>query len=161
MSSSSAVASAWNLFVFENATIQAITSKIYAFEVDKGSEAALAQAMEGQKVNFIEYVVTRTPVAYELGNATEAQFEFLVEIRYTLEQQTVGETIGGTNHIAMRDFYDTLLGVVSSSLGQTWNGTVDYFEYPTEQPQITAEDVASIQCWRSVYRFKGVQFTTI
>jgi hypothetical protein len=155
------IRTAWNTKVWQHATIQAITTKIYAFEISDDSETEAALLSFAQRIRFIEYVCSRSIASQEMGGSSRGNCNFPVEVRYTLEKVKPGDPFDGAGFNAVIDFFTTLIALVQSELAPSWNSTVDYFEFQDGAPEVTTQEVAGIECWRGVYRFNGVQNTSL
>lgn len=157
MSTVAAVTAAWNSAIWEAPEILAFTGKIFPYEITQNSGSEKKALYSDGQINFVEYVITRNVIPFEIGGGDSAvTFDFLVEIRYTREQDAKGLNFG-----LIRDFYDTLQTLVLTDLGGSWNSTVDYYEPQGEPPKIINELVADRECWRATYSFKAIQFTTV
>jgi hypothetical protein len=155
------VSAAWDSAIFQHEDILAITEAIFPYEVTITSEAEIAAVSFEQKINFVEYTVSRAIGAQELGAPGSAQCTFDVDIRYTLQKLLEGEAIDGSAYDQVGDFFDTLISLVYSELGVTWSGTVDFYNHQEGPPQISDDTIAGVSCWRGVYKLTGTQFTTL
>ena len=161
MSTAAQVQAAWVSAIWQHATITAITDKIYGYEVTTASEKEVNNISFDQGINFIEHVTTRTPGQRELGGQGSALCTFLVEVRYTKEKYKPGDAFDGDAFTDVRNFFDTLVGLIESELGSNWDSSVDYFDYPDAGLELIEQEVAGRACWRGIQRFQGVQYTTL
>jgi hypothetical protein len=143
----SSISDAWEDYVFENASITAISSKALAYEHTETTEKGLSAIRENQKINFWEYVVTEARQFIEVGTATPAA-TYTVEVRYTIEKDIAGDA-----HADCRDAIETLLDTVKTNLGASWQGTVDYYQFQPDAYAIESGEIAGVPVWRAMNRF--------
>jgi len=152
MSTSATVRAAWNTKVWLHATIQALTTKIYNYDLHamiEDSTPHLAKALEDTLVNFIQYRVTKS---WEFGQTGSYIFKFLVEIEYYKQAN-----LDGTIDNSIEDAFETIAGLVASELGTSWNATVDHYE-PQEGPGEIAETaIDGRTVYKGSYSFTGTQ----
>ena len=155
MSTTAAIATLW-ADVFANTTIQGITRNAYPYIVEEISESEITNMSEAQAIDYFEYLVTREVVSREVGAGSTVNMRHTVEVRYTLQTDTAGET-----YEAVRDAFDSLLSVVESELGATWDGNVDFYTHQEGPPEIQAVTVANTPCYRGSYKFFGTQAASL
>lgn len=141
------VRTAWNTSIWSNATIQAITSKIYNYDVTKQSSKEVSKFYLNQEVNFITYLVSR---AQRLRIMQQIEQQFIVDIRYYLVADTEG-----VNYNALLDAFETIDSLVISQLGTTWGGSVDYYELQSEPVAITEIQIENVSVWAGQYKYLG------
>lgn len=156
MSTIDQVEAQWDALVWAHATIQAITTKILKYEHTDASETEVEDLYYGEIVNFFECIITRSYGARKIGSSQRAENIYLVEIRYTKEKDTEGESYRDVIRAI-----ETINTLVETQLGLTWNNTVDYFNRQDSSPTITESKVAGRQCWQAVYRIEGRKFAAI
>lgn len=146
----------WDALVWANASILAITDKILKYEHTETSESEIENLCYSEQINFFEYIITRSYGQRRIGSSQRAENIFLVEIRYTKEKDTEGESYRNV----IRAF-ETINTLVETQLGLTWGNTVDYFSRQESSPTISDSRVGSRSCWQAVYRLEGRKFATI
>ena len=135
MSTAAQVRAAWKSRIFDNATIQAMTTKIYDKTMQRdGTTSQLALLKYEQDYNWMEYVVQRYPNGGAIG---QRRFEYVVTVRMHRELEP-----NSTNHVAVLDDMETLSGLVITELGATWNSTVDRWLDVASEPSIDEIDVS-------------------
>lgn len=156
MSTSSEVEAAWDAGVWANTTITAYTEQIHNYALTEKSETELKRMYFESKLNFIQAIVGRG-ANYGSGAAALGrviQYDFIVEVSYYLTNDI---DVSGDNWISVRDFFEDLLTVVRSGLGNTWSSTVDYWKPQAEPAEITEVTIADETAWRGTYKFYGTQ----
>ncbi len=158
MSTSAEVQAAWKTNLFNNATIQAISSNAYPYELTDESEFEASRFFEGTEINFFQYLIGRAQVhAASMATAGNVVlYQYLVEISYIREAEP-----SGANWTAVRDAFDTLWGVYVTGLGNTWASTVDGSAPQAGPPRITRETLDGRAVWRGTYQFTGFKQATI
>lgn len=156
MSLSSDVRLAWLNTLFPHADVAAFTDKVFGYEITEVSESEIEDLYFEQEVNFFECLVSREVESRIMGGGTGAQVKFTVEVRYTVQKDTAGEA-----HQAITDALETVTAVAESTLGSTWQSTVDFFHHQEGPPEIAAVDIAGTPCWRGSYKFFGTQQTSL
>jgi len=155
LSTSAAVAAAWNTAIWQHATITSITEKIHAFDIaDSESEYEDAQLRFQQEINFIQYLVVRASRFGESAGITGsvATHTYTVQVIHVREAGT-----DGANWAAVRNFFETLFGLVVSELGTTWAGTVDLWKPQEGPPRIDQISIDNTPCWRGLYEFSATR----
>ncbi len=149
MTLSSAIEDVWDTHIWQHATIQAITDKIFTSDNSQVSEFEIGSYYSDQELNAIVYQVKRSE---SYIGANVLQERFAVEITYyrTKEGDTSGE-----NWTAVRDFFETLTGLVTISLGTNWQGTVAYYRAQETPPDITDQVLAGELTWVGKFVFTG------
>lgn len=149
MSTISEVRTAWESLVWDNATTQTYTSKIYGYPIDVESELDAEKLYYDQKINFFTYTVTRSS-APRLSATRELRFQ--VVILYFLQQEDEKDNKLATLENRL-DAIDTL---VYSTLGTDWNGTFDHY---LESESIPADSVVvdGRRCWRGGFSYNAIK----
>lgn len=145
MTTSATIESAWETYVFKNAVVKAITPNAFPYEVTRESETELAALLHNQAINFFTYKTSRTE---QWIGVNVLQESFLVEVAYYLEKDTSGEA-----WTAARNALETLAATVRTSLGDTWQGTVGYWEPQSEPPRLEETDIQGTPAWRGSFQF--------
>lgn len=153
MTTSAQIETAWKENIFDHATIQAITGNAYPYDITanlKSTKEALLM-FEDAQINFFKYTIQRTREQGELrGAQSGSRFKYIVEVFYYREKD-VSES--DQHHNTVRDNLETLDGLVLSSLGKTWDSTVDHWEMTGNQvPKLVELDDREV--W-----FGGYQYT--
>ena len=164
MTTPAQVRAAWKAKVFDHATVQALTSKIYDFDLQSLAEvssAHLALTKFETEINFIQYQVQKRRAwkqSSQSGGTKVQSEQFVVTVRYILDAKM---DTSGTNYNALETNLDTICGLVNSSLGITWNGTVEYYEFQLEEATIIPELLNDVPVWVGEYQFLGHGQATI
>lgn len=132
------VITAWE-DVFDSVAVQAITPKYYSYEIIESSETDLAKYKHNQVINFFIYNVSKKTEKRLMGAERQS---FQVEVKYYKEHL---RSAAGTNQQAIKSALETVYSGVKAELGDTWNDTVDYYEfqdafYPLEQINLAGRD---------------------
>lgn len=152
--STSEVATAWQEQIWEHATILAFTTKIYPRELTDLAEADISDLSYQQQINYIEWAVRRT-VQYPIVSGGAGQDEtYQVEVRYSIEADPHSDR-AQANYQRVTSFVDTLVDLVKSGLGNSWDETVDYYRPQTEPWLVVERAIAGTSVWSVVYRFQG------
>lgn len=155
MSTQAAVRAAWAAGVWANASVTAITPKIYDFDIEslaRVSRAHGAKLYHNQKINFFQYTVARS-WRFDL-TASHTVSEYVVTIRYYRDAQ---EDFTGTAFNAIASAFETIISTVSSGLGTSWTGTVEYYFPQNEPPQIGVGLIEERPVWTGTFQFKGIK----
>jgi hypothetical protein len=152
MSTTAQVRSAWKTNVFDHSTIQALTTKIYDYDVVETagiSTAHDAKLYEAQVYNFIQYRVTKTR-RFDL--TLKMLITFPVTVQYYKEVD-----LAGANYNGVEDAIETIFNRVRTGLSDTWAATVDYWRVTDAPPDIVILRVNDRPVWRGQYQFIGVK----
>jgi hypothetical protein len=153
MSTAAAVRAAWKEKVFDDASVLAVTTKIYDEELPKdftGNRTAnhqLERLRYQQEYNFIEYLVTK----YDSGGVIGAT-RYLYRVNVILNRET---TPDGGNVNVTKDLMNTIQGLMVSALGVTWNSTVDRYLPLSGQPTENFYSIKGKRLFRSRREFVG------
>lgn len=151
------VQTAWADNVFAHDTVIALTPNSHPFEVTVDSEFELKRLFFQKKINYFEYVVTAKENFPQIGSAlTQALYDVTVEIRYTLEKDTTGDT-----YQTARSVPNTILNLVASELGENWDSTVDFFNYTPTPINVLSDRILETPVWRVVFTYSAQIFTTL
>lgn len=148
MTTIAAVKAVWLSEVFEHTDILAITDKILNYEITQDSEVELSVGYYQTEINFFEYLISKSERIVEVGGQSSPQYQFDVDVRYTLEQKP-----GGANYIAVNAAIETLCTVVRTELGATWSTLEVKTANEILPTEITSETINNTKCFRKVVRF--------
>lgn len=149
MTTSALVRAAWNTKIWTNATITALTAKIYDYDITTNSTKETAKFYHNQEINFITYLVNRTQ-RIRLMNQIEQRFS--VEIRAYKKADT-----DGVNYNALITQFETIDALVISQLTTTWNSTMDYYTIQDSPPEISQITLEGIPVWLGKYTYTGIK----
>lgn len=154
MTTTAQVEAAWSTHIWAHSSIAVLTNKIFNREISDLSEDDVRDVSFQQQINFIEWLVKKSIEYPQISRGLGQDETFLVEIRYTREKDPHADK-AGANYNAVRDALETIVGLVKSELGVSWDGTIDYYETQTEAVVINERDIAGSEVWSGVYRFQG------
>ena len=141
------IRSAWNTAVWTHASITALTTKIYAYDVTSDSAYNIDKFRFQQAINFFTYVVT---YADQNTLVQGTRQRFTVTVSYFREADTTGAAFN-----AVVDNLYTVQARVRTGLGKTWSSTVDYYQ-PQETPIApTLQQIDGKDVWRGTVSFDG------
>lgn len=150
MSTPSDIRSQWATDVWADASVSALTSRIYDYDITQQSGFEKAKLRHGQEVNFFTYLCTRGWRNRGLGSAgpmsTNRFIYYLhrVEVNYYLEYDT-----SGANFNNVIDRLVTVETAVQANLGTSWSTLVDFYRLDeVREPTIVTID--DEPCWRGV-----------
>lgn len=156
MSTAADVRAAWLASVFSDVTLTTITDKIYDYDAGalaEESEQHLAKLKFDQRFNFISYDIRRAQTFNVIKNQ--------VEFTYPVEIQIVREALlDGTGFIEAIDTFETIFTLVTSTLGLTWGGTVQGFNFQDGAPTITQTSIDGKPVWAALYTYEGFKQTS-
>ncbi len=150
MTTEAEVRSKWKTKVFDDATIQALTTKAHAFIVTDVSEKEVTQLLFNKKINFFEYLVSCTERSITAGQENRRQYEFRVDVRYTVQKD-----VSGANFNAVADGISAIRNKANSALGTDWDEIIDYTGLEVAASPIAEETIGGIKCWRQSIGFTG------
>jgi hypothetical protein len=158
VSTSAEIESAWTAAIWTHADILSLTDKIHLYEVTTESEKENALLYSGTKVNFFEVLTGRGQNYNESSSrlGQTIQYNYLVEINYYRELDTTGE-----NFRAIRDAFETLLGLVISELGDNWDSTVEFWKPDNAIPRIAEVLINNKKCWKGTTQYTAVKQTIL
>lgn len=145
------VSAAWTSSVWGDATVSAITDAVLTREGTEASEYEISQLRYGQEINFFEWVASEHRQYREVGNLSPETI-YTVDVRYTREMDS-----GGANYTAVQTALNAVVSAVVSTLGYTWQGTVDFSALPGNPPDVQPAIVADTECWRATLKFSGTK----
>ncbi len=150
MSSSAAVRAAWNTAIWTHATVTAITTSIYAYDIiqDLDSKKEVSRLYYNQKINFFMYQVVRSRTTPELrgGTSNIEHYAYEVLVSYALERDLAETTTSSAHYNTVIDRLETVDGLVLSQLGKTWGNTVQYGDMQTVNPPKLVK-LDGKECW--------------
>lgn len=133
MSSAAAVRATWQSQIFDNASVTAITDKIYS-RLMPVAKSKIELLRYEQEYNFIQYIVQRFPRGGHIG---KRRWEYVVEVE--VYRQTDPD---GSNFNACIDAQETIASLVISELGSTWDGDVDVWLDVPREPRIDEVEIS-------------------
>ena len=151
MSTAAQVRTAWKTKIFDNATVQAITTSIYDQRMERdGSTSQLALLKYQQEYNWIEYTVQRFPNGGAIG---QRRWEYVVTV--TLHRELLPNS---DNHEVTLDNMETISSLVISQLGYTWNSTVDRWIDVASEPSVDELDIGGKRIVLVAQEFRAEKF---
>lgn len=156
MSTSATVRAAWDLCVWQQATIQAITSKIYDYDAAGLASESIThndKLLLNQEYNFIQYRVAKT-WEYQIGG--QARNEYRVTIEYYKQAD-----IAGVHFNDIEDAFQTIHDTVVAQLGGNWNVTVDGYGLQNTPINIGLLRIQNVPVWKGTFTFVGFQTVTL
>ena len=151
MSTAAQVRAAWKSKIFDNATVQKITTSIYDQRMERdGSTSQLALLKYEQQYNWIEYTVQRFPNGGAIG---QRRWEYIVTV--TLHRELLPNS---DNHELTLDNMETISSLVISQLGYTWNSTVDRWIDVASEPSIDELDIGGKRIVLVAQEFRAEKF---
>lgn len=159
MSTAAQVRAAWLDNIWNHATVQAYTTKIYDYDITARSQKEAAKFYHNTSINFFSYITTRGHEVKEMGGSSLsaiAHFNYQVEIRAYLQADT-----DGSNFSAVIDRLGTIDGLVVTQLGKTWDSTVDFYRPQQEPPTLNLIELDGRPVWLGVYRYFAQRRTTL
>lgn len=164
MSTTAQVRAAWDLKLWADATIKAVTPQIFNFDLQDIAEISTAHAAKmyyNQKINFVAARFGRS-VAFGqtmgLGTGAVITCTYPVFIKYYRDAQ---EDLSGAAYNAVEDFIGTLISRMAATLGDTWNSTVDYWLPQEGMASIGLELLDDKPAWVGGYSFTGYKQTSL
>jgi hypothetical protein len=148
------VRAAWKTSVWDSATIQAFTKKIYLYDVSVDSAFNVAELYYGSQsavptINFFLCLVTRRQEPQIMNNT---RYTFRVEVQYYLQQ----EEISSSTYNTLVDRLEAVDDLVRTGLTGTWSDTVDYYDGGTPQG-IQVVTIDNKACWRGGFVYVGTK----
>lgn len=147
------VQTAWDTYVFQNASIQLITENYFFYDIVQDSERELNRLYFNQEMNFFQALITE---GHAFNALNELERTFRVEVVYFREKDTEG-----VNYIATRNALSSILEIVRSQLGYTWQESVELYNPQSGTYQIAQVDFADEKLWRGSLTFEGIKSETI
>ena len=149
MSTAAEVESAWETAIWKSNTIKAITPNYFLYAVTEDSEKEISRMYLDSHINSIQALTGR---GFTFGNTKTGQYTFVVEVTYLLWKDPDGD-----NWTQVRDFYDTLLALIRSALGNTWSSTVDFWTPQSAPASIDEFTIDGETVWRGKCVYTGTQ----
>lgn len=151
MTTSAQVRTAWSDNIWDHTTIQALTTKIYDYDITTESTKEFTKLREDQQINCFTYVVSR---AERILILNQTEHTFTVRIRYYRQAD-----IPGVNFNDLITAFETISGLVVSELTSSWDGTVDFYRVQPEPPQISLIQMEGQPVWVGDFRYFGFKYT--
>lgn len=145
MTTNAQVRTAWQTQVFANINAGANS---FPYELWPETRRRRDAGVYNRKVDFWIYSV-RHRINNLLMGGEEQHFE--VEIVRTLENDTEATAY----NLVIDDFNTTLYSLVKTNLGDTWQGTVDYWEPPIDAPKPIQTEYEERSVWEARVTYKG------
>ena len=144
------VRQAWKDFVFAN-----INGGLNSFDYNLWVETRKKRAttLLNGKVDFWLYDV-RHKVDLKMMGGEDRIFE--VEVVRVKEN----ELDNGVDLILIDDFNDTLYELVKTNLGDTWQGSVDFWSPPEEMTQVKKIEFGDRECFEARVIYTATKFLT-
>lgn len=149
MTTNAQIRTAWNTYIWQNATIQAITDRIYDYDITVESAKEAAKLRYNQKINFFLYLVMRQSRPMIMGQHEQT---FTVQVRYFKEMN-----VGGSHWNDVVDAFSTIDDLVISALTSTWNNTVDYYRTQDSPPALSLVTIEETSVWQGIFEYRGVK----
>lgn len=151
MTTAAQVRSAWLTNIFQNASITALTDKIYDYDVTLETTKEFSKLRYRQEINFMLYLVTVAQRVMMMGQYEQA---FTVEIRYGKQAD-----VAGTVFKAVADVFETIQTLVQTNLTGSWGSTVDYYRIQNGPPNIVQQEIENIPIWIGTLKYTGFKYT--
>ena len=154
MSTSEDVRNAWKDKVWEHKSVQAMTSRVFLYDVSVDSTfdvGNLYHATPGKypTINFFLCLVRRQHEPLIMGNT---RYTFQVQVQYYLQQ----EESSSNTYNTLVDRLETVDSLVRAELTGNWDNTVDFYNggVPQDISVVTIDDKA---CWRGGFTYLGTK----
>lgn len=154
MNTSEDVRSAWKDKVWEHKSVQAMTSRVFLYDVSVDSTfdvGNLYHATPGKypTINFFLCLVRRQHEPLIMGNT---RYTFQVQVQYYLQQ----EESSSNTYNTLVDRLETVDSLVRAELTGNWDNTVDFYNggVPQDISVVTIDDKA---CWRGGFTYLGTK----
>lgn len=148
--SNAAVRTAWEEKVFANINLGR-NSFNYDFWPETRKER-YEGTVKDLTVDFWLYQVRSVPRMELIGGLVTV---YEVEVVRVIEKDETGSNY----NTVIDDLNVTLFGLVKSSLGDTWNGTVQLWRPPTEAPKPERKQFAEHDIWEARVIYEGEAIT--
>jgi hypothetical protein len=154
MASSEDVRNAWQDNIWTNKTVKAMTSKSFLYDVSVDSAFNMADLYYGEPgkyptINFFLCLVSRQHEPIIMGNT---RYTFQVRVQYYLQQ----EESSSNTYNTLVDRLEAVDDLVRTSLGGSWDGTVDYYNGGVPQ-DISVVTIDNKACWRGGFTYLGIK----
>lgn len=159
MSTSAQIEAAWLAAIWNHADILAITNKLIKRPQGSLSEQEYKSLYTAKRLNFIEALTSRTARNNELANilGRATTYEYLVQVSYYKDYE---DDTTGAARLEVRDFFETLHGLVVSELGNTWSNTVEVWKPQEGQPEITDLQIDNKRTWRGSFSYTATKIVS-
>lgn len=151
MSSSSLVRTAWSNKIWTDLTVIGITDRIFLYDVIADSTFDAAKLYYDQQINFFTCLVQR---AHEARIMHSTLYQYLVTVTYYKQQTDVEDS----TYNDVQDTIEIVDGLVITSLGTTWDSTVDYYT-GSNAKSIDLTTIDGKKCWRGGYTYTAFKTT--
>ncbi len=141
MTTSAAIDAVWLSTIWNSATIQALTTKIFQYDIIQDSETEIVKFYQDGEVNAFMALTSQS--AKYIG-ASVTSTEIQVAVDYFRQKDP-----SGANWTAARGNMETLYNLVVSALGTTWGSTVAFWVGQEKPLEITETDIKGVKCWRA------------
>lgn len=145
------VRAAWAASVFANASITALTDKIYDYDVTLESTKEFSKLRYRQELNFFTYVVTRAERVMIMGQTEQI---YTVRVRYTRQAD-----VAGTVYKIVSDAFETIQDLARTALTTTWGSTIDFYRVRNGPPNIVQQTLENLSVWVGELDFMGYKYT--
>lgn len=154
MNTSEDVRNAWKDKVWEHKSIQAMTSRVFLYDVSVDSTFDVGNLYHGTPgkyptINFFLCLVRRQHEPLIMGNT---RYTFQVQVQYYLQQ----EESSSNTYNTLVDRLETVDSLVRTELTGNWDDTVDFYNggVPQDISVVTIDDKA---CWRGGFTYLGTK----
>jgi hypothetical protein len=153
MTTGLAVRTAWQENIFDSATVAAMTSRVYLYDVLADTQLDASRLIHNPGdgsmplVNFMVCLVRRKQAFDPMANIDQT---FEVRLTYYLQQTDVAESTYNT----LADRLESIDDLVRTALTANWDNTVDYYS-GGEPERIDVTTVDGRQCWRGAVTYLG------
>lgn len=150
---SSTIRSAWNTAVWSHATIQAMTTSIYNYDITQQSSKETDKFFFSQEINFFTYITTRrqVPTGGGLGANKQRMYEHDVLVRYYRQYDTTG-----SNFNAVIDNLESLENIVRTQLGTKWSDNVTFYRLMESGNQPELVELINQPVWLGTQLYRGI-----
>lgn len=133
--------------LFSDATLQAITPKIYDYDILEDSNLDNRKYRYQQKINFFIYNITKSIEKKQFGCEQEI---YNAEIKYYLEDKK-----NGSAQNDIRDAFETVHSKIKTVIGNTWDSSVDFYLTTDDPISVNTIDLGGRQAWVGTYNYQG------
>ena len=147
------IRTAWDTYVWQHATVQSYTTKIYQYDVVNITQRNLADLLFNGEINFITAINVREPVEQQVNKIL---FGHEVLVSYYMEAKPGLNR--GDNYQAVIDRLTAIEDIArnGTDFGSDWNNTVDFWQVAEVRPP-TAVQIAEKPVWLGSYLYVGTK----
>lgn len=145
MTTSAAIDAVWLSTIWNSATIQALTTKIFQYDIVQDTEAEISKFYKDGEVNC--FVALTSQASRYIGTSI-TRTDISVTVDYYRQKDA-----SGAHWTEARNNIETLYALVVSALGFTWGGTVSFWEGQDKPVDISETDIKGVKCWRARFVF--------